>query len=401
MMNLAELREQLHRELTDNIMPFHMNHMVDEVNGGFYGKISDDLIVDTKALKGSVQCARLLWSYAHAYRVLHDAAYIDLATYAYNFLLDALWDEQNSGVFWMVDNGMLPVAPAKLIYAQAFAIYGLSEFYLATGNGRSLEYAITLFELLETYAVDRQWGGYWEGCTPDWQPDLQMAVDDVNQPIAKSMNTHLHILEAYTNLYRVWPDARLRNALTDALDWTLTHIVNGRTGQFILHLDAQWHPLNDYISYGHDIEGSWLLWETAEILDDPALLARTRPVVLKMAEASLAGIDVDGGIWNEGSPMGFIDKNKDWWPQAEGMVGFFNAYQLSGNGRFLEAALNCWQFIQNYVIDYENGEWFRSIDENHQVVLAEKAGMWKTPYHNGRACLEMMRRIHSSNLVKG
>lgn len=401
MTNIIELREQLKKELTDNILPFHINHMIDEKQGGFLGAITNELSVNANAPKGSVSCARLLWTYAHAYRTFRDAATIDMATIAYNFLLGSLWDEQHGGVFWTVAADQRPLAAEKLIYAQAFAIYGLSEFYLATGNGRSLKHAVKLFELLEAHAVDQEYGGYWEGCSPNWQPDLNIAVDPVSYPVAKSMNTHLHVLEAYTNLYRAWPDPRLHEALSKALDWTLTHIVNGRTHQFILHLDAKWQPLSDHISYGHDIEGSWLLWETAEVLNNPALLTRTRPIVLQMAEASLAGIDKDGGLWNEGSPSGLIDKNKDWWPQAEGMVGFYNAYQLSGDGRFRQASFNCWQFIQNYVIDREHGEWFRTIDEQHQALPAEKAGLWKTPYHNGRACLEMMRRLQTDIFAKG
>jgi mannobiose 2-epimerase len=225
--------------------------------------------------------------------------------------------------------------------------------------------------------------------------DMRLSVVDQNDP--KSQNTHLHVLEAYTNLLRMWPDAGLQKALSDLLEIMLTHIVDARTGHLGLFFSEDWTPRSDKISYGHDIEAAWLFTEAATVLRDAALIERTHALAVKIADATLAeGVDADGGVYNEGSPAGLTNTNKEWWPQAEAVVGFLNAYQISGEERFLRAALHTWDFIEQRLIDSKHGEWIRGVTRDGQVLTNElKVGFWKCPYHNGRTGLESVRRLRA------
>ena len=207
------------------------------------------------------------------------------------------------------------------------------------------------------------------------------------------MNTHLHLLEAYTNLLRAWDDTSLRDSLRGLIQILLDHIIDPHSGHFKLHFDAAWNSLSEHISYGHDIEGSWLLVEAAEVLGDADLLSMVKPTALKMAQATLEkAVDSNGSLFYEGNPRAVTDFNKEWWPQAEAMVGFLNAYQLSREPRYLDASLNAWKFIQNTVIDHQHGEWFRTITKEGNPLIVEKVGPRESPYHNGRACMEVMQR---------
>ncbi len=390
---LIDFRRELEAELTGNILPFYINHTIDHERGGFYGFVSNGLIADKSAAKGVIQTTRILWAFAQAGRMLDSQTDRAMAERAYAYTLNKFWDPQFGGLYWMVDCDGQPLERFKMVYGQAFGIYALAEFFMATGERHSLDKAIEIYNLLEEHAVDRQQGGYWEACQQDWTPDLTRAVDTVAQPVIKSMNTHLHMMEAYTNLLRAWPDVGLRQRLRALIRITIDRIVDAN-GHFILHFNAGWQRLNRHISYGHDIEGSWLLMEAAEVLDDRALLAEAKAVALRMAEATLAeGIDADGGVVNEGSPTGVIDRSKDWWPQAEAMVGFLNAYELNGDRRFLDQSLASWRYVQGTLIDHQHGEWFWGVTEDGVVRDQQKTGPWKAAYHNGRACMEIMRRV--------
>lgn len=390
--SLQNFQNRVKAELFTNILPFYPQHTLDHRYGGFYGYLSNHLAVQPAAPKGLIQHSRLLWTYAQAYRLFNQPEHLALAERAYRYLLDHLWDAHYGGLFWLVDAPGAPLTTTKMAYGQAFGLYAFSEYFRATGYQPALDYAIALFELIELHLAEPVHGGYLEGGNADWSPFTGLSIDSV--PAAKTMNTHLHLLEAYTNLLRVWDTPRLRASLSQLLAVTLTHLIDAETGHFKLHFDAAWQSLTPHVSYGHDIEGSWLLMEAAEVLGDPALLAQAQPIALKMAEATLLeGLDFDGGLFNEGGPAGLIDTNKDWWPQAEAMVGFLNAYQLSGDPRFLAASLNSWEFIDRFIIDHTHGEWFWAVDRKGVPHNREKIGLWKVCYHNGRACMEIVQRI--------
>jgi mannobiose 2-epimerase len=391
---LEQLRSEVLQELTQNILPFSMRYVVDREHGGFYGHVTNDGTIQKEAPKGVVQHSRMLWAFAHAGRIVGDPDYLRIALDAHRVLMDRFWDAEHGGVYWTVDHLGQPLRTEKFAYGQAFAIYGLAEHCLAGGSAASPARAIELFHLLERHCHDPEHGGYWEACHRDWMPAPDLRVDETDLPVAKGMNTHLHVLEAYTNLLRAWDDAGLRDRMRLLFRTVADRIVNPETHHFTLFFDREWRPLSDRVSYGHDIEGSWLLVEAAEVLGDPDLLAQARVVALQMAAATLEqGADLDGGLFDEGDASGVLVRTKAWWPQAEAMVGFLNAYQLSGEPRFLDASLASWQFIRQHLVDREHGEWFQSLDEAGRPDGSVKAGLWKTPYHSVRACLQVMGRI--------
>ena len=388
-MDLQTYSRQVEQELLGNILPFHEQYSVDLGQGGFYGRVDNDRTMHMDAPKGVVQHSRLLWSFAHAYRVYQEPIYLRLARRASEFLLDHFLDEQYGGFFWLVDAQGRPLEKQKMIYGQAFAIYGFSEYSLATGEKACLDTAVALFGLLEQKAVDAHYGGYFDAFHQDWRFTDAINVDETAVPTVKSMNTHLHMLEAYTNLLRAWDTPQLRNSLLALIRIMLTHIIDRKAGQMRLHFSAEWQSLTDHMSYGHDIEASWLLVEAAELLGDEELSAEVEQVALHMAQ-----IAYDEGLVGDGS-LRDDDQSADktWWVQAEAMVGFLNAYQLSGKHYFLEASLGCWHYVQETLLDRRYGEWIWGLDGDGSPIPRAKAGLWKAPYHNGRACMEIKKRV--------
>ena len=392
-------RNEMETELKDNILSFWMEHTLDEEHGGFTGEIDNQMNVIAGAGKSLVLNARILWTFASAYRMYGNAEYLTMAERAHTYLLQHFADAEYGGYYWMVDALGAPSERKKQVYGQAFAIYALAEYHHATGRQDALNQAIELFRLLEQHGYDPVYKGYIEALSEEWQmtENLSLSSKDMNEK--KSMNTHLHVLEGYTGLYRVWKSEELRVKLAELIEVMLLHIIDGEGKHFHLFLDEEWNVKSDHISYGHDIEGSWLLVEAAEVLGDEALLHRVQAVALSMAEATLAeGIDSDGGIWNEADHGGLLDKNKDWWPQAEAIVGFYNAYQLSGDPRFRDAAEAAWNFTNTHMIDHQLGEWFWAVDEALQPLAhAPKVSAWKCPYHNSRSCFEMIGRLTTTS----
>ena len=395
----TEWREALERELRDNILHYWMTRTVDEKNGGFIGRIGDDRLSDHEADKSLVLNTRILWTFSAAYRAFGDERYLALAERACKYVMDKFADREYGGFFWMVDAQGRPVEDKKQVYGQAFAIYALAEYYRAAGRREALDKAIETFRLLERSSFDPAHRGYIEARARDWSETdrLSLGGGDLNE--RKSMNTHLHVLEAYTNLYRVWPDEELHRKHKELIEVMLDHIVDPETAHFKLFFDDAWNSKSDLVSFGHDIEGSWLLTEAAELAGDEALLARTKATAIRMAEAALAeGVDADGGLLNEADASGLIDTNKDWWPQAEAVVGFYNAYQLTGDAKYLDASRRSWAFIDRRIVDKEDGEWFWSVDREGRPTRGHgKVNAWKCPYHNSRACLEMMERLASAH----
>ncbi len=391
--SLLEFKKSVEKE-RDNILAFWPEETIDQENGGFYGEMTNDLSIVEKAPKGLILNARLLWTYSLAYRELGDKSYLALINRAYSYLTNNFWDKEYSGMYWMLDYQGKPLDTKKQIYGEAFGIYALSEYYRATGEEKALKRAIDLFNLIEEHSYDNENKGYIEACNRDWsmKEDMSLSAKDMNEK--KSMNTHLHILEAYTNMYRVWESDRLYKKLKELIEVSIDFIVNNQSYHFILFMDEYWNSKSEIVSYGHDIEGSWLLYEAAEVLGDKELLGRVENVSIKMAEATInEGLAEDGSIYyeREGEEL---DTDRHWWPQAENVVGFVNAYQLTGENRYLNAAFNCWKFIEEYVVDDQDGEWFAILnDEKKPYPDKLKVEAWKSPYHNGRCCFEVINRL--------
>ena len=402
-------------ELLNDILPFWEKHSRDTRSGceGFYGSINSSGIPDAELPRSIVMTSRFLWTYSAAARQFKNPSFLDIADFAYRTIVSKYWDSQNGGVYWSVLPDGTPCVSKKQIYGEAFCCYGLSEYAAAVKELRqdelseeAMNYALDLFNLLEEHARDYEEGGYLEACAQDWSPtdDMILSPKDMNCP--KSMNTNLHVMEAYTNLYRnllqVFPDAKsllkeAGEALTSLVEITCRKILqpDAHLGMFF---DMKWTPLSDEISYGHDIEASWLLWEAACELENEELQSQIKDTVIKMAEVALTeGFDQENGCMENfliSTPQGKKrDRTRVWWNQAEAMNGFYNAWEMTGDAKYSNACLKQWNWILEHQIDRENGEWWNEIDENGKPVLTEdKGGNWKTSYHNGRTCLELLRR---------
>jgi mannobiose 2-epimerase len=391
----SAFRQELVKELTGNILPFWIAHVVDREHGGFYGAVTNDLQVRNDVPRSVILCARILWTYAAAYRRLGGQPYLAMARWAYDALTGVFWDREHGGLYWAVDARGKPVSDRKHHYAQAFGLYGLAEYYQATQELQCLRLAQTLFHLLEEHAYDAVRGGYLEGRSRGWDTldDMRLSDRDVN--CHKSMNTMLHILEAYTNLLRVWDHPLLRARHRTLIETFLRQILNPATGHFKLFFDDHWQSLSDHVSYGHDIEGSWLLWEAAELQGDESLKAQVCESTLELAMAVYReALDEDGSVFYEANPQGLVDTGKSWWVQTEAMVGFYNAYQLAGQESFAQAAHRCWSYVKSHMVDSKHGDWVKQLSRDGSVDdRVYKAGPWECPYHHSRACFEMLRRL--------
>jgi mannobiose 2-epimerase len=348
------------------------------------------------AAKGSVLNARILWTFSAAHRVLGDDRFRELAERAHSYLREHLWDPAHGGVFWSVDCRGGPLETRKQTYAQAFALYGLSEYHRATGDKDALDLAIRVFELIERHTLDPEHGGYLEALGPSWQriEDVRLSDKDLNAP--KNMNTQLHVLEAYANLLRVWPDARLREGLASLVDIFLHRIIDAVRRHLHTFFQLDWTPVTELVSFGHDIEASWLLAEAVDVLDDSAVRSIAGKATVALARATLTeGIDGAGGVVSEILPGGAVDSDKYWWVQVEAIVGFVNAYQATQSAEFLEAAVAIWVYARDHLRDESVGEWYFRVDRNGRPYPEDdKVGMWKCPYHTVRACLEVAERAN-------
>ena len=391
---LTALSAAAERELRRDILPFWAEQTVDHEQGGFYGLITNDLKIDRDAPKGCVLNARILWTFSAAFRAWPEPLYRETADRAYAYLLEHFWDEEHSGLVWIVDHKGDFLDARKQTYGQAFGVYAFSEYFRATGVREALERAISLFKSIEAHAFEPEHGGYIEALTRNWSPleDMRLSPIDLNVPY--SQNTHLHLLEAYAALLRVWPDAVLRERLKAIWQILAFRIRDEKTNKLILFQDRDWRPLSRAVSHGHDIEASWLLCEAADVLGDNELTRRTKMIALAMAETVLEqGFDRERGGVLDGVDHNMAVLGKEWWPQAEAVVGFLNAYELSGRDDYLDAALASWRFIEQFVIDHSYGEWYYRVSpEGRPELDLPKVSPWKCPYHNARAALETIER---------
>ena len=422
-----KITKTMQREMQDvleqNILQFWSSRMIDRENGGFYGRIDGHGELHPEAEKGAILNARILWTFSAAYRVLRKLAYLEVVTRAKDYILQHFIDPDYGGVYWSVDYKGQPLDTKKQFYAIGFTLYGLSEYVRATGDREALDYALQLYDCIEEHALDPLYNGYIEACTREWGEMDDMRLSDFDANFPKSQNTHLHIIEPYTNLYRcllelhaaetcdyvpvlgsVLPigitipmeiltrvEASLRNLIRIFTD----HILNPETHHLDLFFESDWTRGAGHLeSYGHDIECSWLMHEAALVLGDRDVLARVEPIVRMVAKASEKGLRPDGSMIHEANlTTGHVDDDLHWWVQAENVVGWYNIYQHFGDEEALGRAQKCWDYIKNNLIDWEGGEWYWSRRPDGTLNLDDdKAGFWKCPYHNGRMCLEILER---------
>ena len=390
------LASQAKKELTENILPYWTSKMCNPA-GGFYGRISGNEETDLSAPVGNIMTARLLWTFSSAYRLFKDSAeaegYLAMAIRAKDLIISRFYDPEYGGTYWSLNPDGTPLDTKKQIYAIAFTIYGLAEFNRATGDAKALEYAIKLFNSIEDHSFDTEKDGYFEAFTRTWDTIEDMRLSDKDANESKTMNTHLHVLEAYTCLYRVWKNSRLEERLRGLISIFEKHIL-GPDGHLRLFFDDDWNSGYDIVSYGHDIEASWLIHEAALVLGDEAVIGRIEKLVPAIAAAAGEGFSPEGGMIYEKNAEE-TDRDRHWWVQAETVVGYLNLWDHFGTQEGLENALTCWDFRKVNLIDRENGEWFWSLREDGTVNRDDdKAGFWKCPYHNGRRCMEIIERVN-------
>ena len=417
------MKKEMQDVLENNILRFWLDKMTDHEHGGYYGRIDGSGVLHPEAEKGAILNARILWAFSAAYRVLGNPEYLEAATRAKDYFIDHFIDPDYGGVYWSVDYLGNPLDTKKQFYAIGFALYGLSEYVRATGDREVLDYALQLYDCIEEHAFDREHNGYIEACTREWGEIADMRLSDLDANYPKSQNTHLHIIEPYTNLLRCLKELHAQEScdyvpvlgsvlpigisfpmetlisveasLRNLIDIFTERILNPETHHLDLFFDMDWKRGAGHLeSYGHDIECSWLMHEAALVLGDEKVLRKVESIVQMVAKASEKGLKADGSMIHEANlSAGTVDDDLHWWVQAETVVGFYNIYQYFSDEAALKKAQACWQYIKDNLIDYEHGEWYWSRHPDGSLnTIDDKAGFWKCPYHNSRMCLEIIER---------
>ncbi|QVJ80426.1 mannobiose 2-epimerase [Prevotella sp. khp1] len=424
---MNERVDMMKREMQDvvenNILRFWLDQMMDYEHGGFYGRMDGNGELHKDAEKGAILNARILWAFSAAFRVLKHPEYLEAATRAKDYIIEHFIDQEYGGVYWSVDCEGNPLDTKKQFYAIGFMIYGLTEYARATGDREALDYALDLYDCIEEHAFDSEHNGYIEACTREWGRIEDMRLSDLDANYPKSQNTHLHIIEPYTNLLRCLKEAQAKEscdyvsaigsvlpvgisvppqtisevegALRNLVDIFTEKILNKDTNHLDLFFGMDWTRGAGHLeSYGHDIECSWLLHEAALVLGDQQVLNKVEPIVQAVAQASAKGLRPDGSLIHEANlDTGYVDDDLHWWVQAENVVGWYNIWQHFGDEEALNRAEKCWHYIKKQLIDYEHGEWYWSRHANGLLnTKDDKAGFWKCPYHNSRMCLEIIER---------
>jgi cellobiose epimerase len=396
MENISDLKIEFIDEVNQKILPFWLRFSMDHENGGFYGRVDNIGNAIPDAPKSLILNTRILWTFSEAYSAFGNKEYLNMADRAFDYLHEYFYDREFGGVYWLLDSQGVPLDDKKKVYGHAFLVYALASYYRVTGKRAVLDSAVGVFNLIEKHFLDKEHGGYFEATLRDWgsAEDMRLSAIDMNEK--KSMNAHLHILEAYTNLLRVWREPTLKEQLINLLKIFRDHIIDPDSLHFNLFFDETWHIKSKQVSPGHDIEGSWLLFESAELLNEPDLKEEFKKLSILQAKAVLdLCLDMDGSLIYEIHPDGSKNMEKHWWVQAEAMVGFLNAYELTGERKFYEAMMKVWDYIKNNLIDNENGEWlYKRLGNGKVDEIESKISEWKGPYHNCRACLEIAGRLN-------
>jgi len=420
---VEKMKQEMQDVVENNILRFWMDQMMDCEHGGFYGRMAGNGELHPEAEKGAILNARILWSFSAAFRVLKHPEYLEAATRAKDYIIEHFIDQEYGGVYWSVDYEGNPLDTKKQFYAIGFVIYGLTEYARATGDREALDYALELYDCIEEHAFDSVHNGYIEACTREWGEIADMRLSELDANYPKSQNTHLHIIEPYTNLLRCLKEMqaqetcdyvpalgavlpvgvsvpkelidRVAGSVRNLIEIFTDKILNAETNHLDLFFEMDWTRGAGHLeSYGHDIECSWLMHEAALVLGDAKVLAKVEPIVQAVAKASEKGLNADGSMIHEANlDTGHVDDDLHWWVQAENVVGWYNIWQHFGDEEALNRAEKCWHYIKEQLIDWNHGEWYWSRHANGVLnTTDDKAGFWKCPYHNSRMCLEIIER---------
>lgn len=393
MQDIREFATDVRRHLTETIIPFWEN-LRDEEYGGYYGWLGYDLKLDKKAVKGCILNSRILWFFSNAYLLLGEKHLLEEARHAWQFLRDHCVDRENGGVYWSLAYDGTPEDTTKHTYNQAFAIYALSSYYDASGDEEALKLAEELYCLIETKCKDEY--GYLEAFNIRFEPEDNDKLSENGVMAEKTMNTLLHVFEAYTELYRVTKKTEVGDNIRFMMGLIADKVYNPKLGRQEVFFDRTWNSLIDLYSYGHDIETAWLVDRGLDVLDDAAYKKRLRPITKEITKNIYERAYTGHSLVNE-AENGVVDTTRVWWVQAEAVVGFLNGWQRSPeHPEYLEAAEDIWEYIKEYVVDHRAGsEWFWAVDQEGHPLEKPVVEPWKCPYHNGRMCMEVIRRTQN------
>ena len=381
----------------DSLLAWWTTFGFDNVRNRFYGEVGNNNQPNESATLMVIQRARILWFFSVVSQKENYSQYKRFADIQYEELVNHFYNENTKGFFWELDQNYSVLKNRKQSYAQAFCIYALSEYYLLSGNNKVKRLAYETFSMLESKVWDNVYHGYIEALDHDWSAMEDMRLSDKDQNVPKTMNTHLHIIEAYTTLCKVTGRQDVQTSLERVTRLYVDKFYNEKSKGFQLFFDNEWCLCSDIISYGHDIESSWLLYEAAQMIDDEIFTTRIKKIALDIVEEVIhSGINIDGAVKNE-VHIKVTDTSYDWWPQAEGVVGFINAYEIDQSKSYLAIAQKCLSFIDQHIVDHDHGEWYWKISTEYEVdTTISKSNGWKAPYHNGRMYIEILHRL--SNL---
>lgn len=388
---MTMIRKEISRHLVETIIPY-WRKLRDEEHGGYYGYVDFDLKIQQEAVKGSILNSRILWFFSSAFEALGDHQLLDDARHAYRFLTENFIDREYGGVYWAVTADGLIKDPSKHTYSQAFAVYALCAYYEASKETAALTLAMELFQKIEENGVDEY--GYLEAFSRDWQPETNEKLSENGLMADKTMNTLLHVLEAYTELYRQTGAMEVKVRIVKILSCFKDKVYSREKRQLEVFFDKRMDSISDLYSYGHDIEASWLIDRACEVLEIPVISDEIMVMTADLGAAVYERALVKGAVNNECFKE-IVDKTKIWWVQAEAMVGFCNMYQRTNEQKYLTAVNDIWDYVKKNMIDPREGsEWYWDINEDG-IPKSRKpiTEPWKCPYHNGRMCLEIMRRM--------
>lgn len=381
----------------DRVLSWWAARMISPRTGRIVGTIlNSGLPDDTSSVRG-IYLSRILWAFSRAAAYSSEPRLSEIADHAADQLVTDFIDVETGGVLWETDHAGKPLDGRKQCYALAFALYGLSAYYRVSKRTDIADVAASLFHQIEARFRDPVHGGYWEAFTRNWDALDDVRLSDKDQSSPKSMNTHLHVMEAYAEYYRATGSEPVRQAMATLVDLFTDRIVDDKRGHLRMFWSADWCDESLTESFGHDIEASWLTWEAVNLVGDPEQIARARMTVLRLAEScATEGVGRSGEIYDEYDHVsGHINTTRIWWVQAEGLVGFLNAYQMTGKAEYRRRVMELWRFVNDHVIDRDGGEWrwFSSLDTTEESPYW--GGPWKSCYHNVRTLIECLERIHS------
>lgn len=385
------MKKEIYTELTTHIIPFWRS-LHDNRNGGFYGHVDSGLKVWREAEKGSILHSRILWFFSVAYQQLKETELLQEARHAYEYLVRFCMDAELGGVYWSVSAEGRPQDTTKHTYAQAFAIYGLSAYYQASGDLDALQLAYRHFELIESKCRDED--GYGEAFNRQWRAEGNDKLSENGVKADRTMNTLLHVFEGYSELYQADHNEKVAAAMRQILNRFCVSVYNPRKHRQEVFFDRNYHSLIDLHSYGHDIETAWLLEWGCGLLGDETLSKQVGAVAEDLIVNVLQTAFHNNAMYNE-CENGKEDTTCVWWVQAEAINGLIHMWQKTNDKTYLNAAKDIWNFIQENLIDRRpHGEWFWAVGANGKPVMEKPvAGIWKCPYHNGRMCIEMLRGL--------